>query len=161
MITRKQLKELLYYHPESGDFIWRVDQNRARAGTQAGTLDNGYIRIRIDGRKYRAHRLAVFYMTGKWPAQQVDHKDRTRSANHWVNLRDADGVQQNANKNLQRNNRAGERGVSAFKGKFRAVIYKAKKQRFLGYFKTKAEAAAAYQAAAKVQFGDFHYAPRL
>ena len=124
-------------------------------GTQAGTLDNGYIRIKIGKKKYRASRLAWLYMTGEHPKEQVDHQDVTRHHNEWDNLREAGGVQQNANKNTQRNNRSGYKGVSPFRNKFRAVIYKNKKQKLLGYFSTKAEAAAAYKAAAQSQFGEF------
>lgn len=156
MITQERLKELLYYHPETGDFVWLVKQGNRSAGVQAGCLDEkGYIRIKADGIKYKAHRLAWKYMTGKDPVNELDHRDRVRHHNHWGNLREADGVQQNANKNIQRNNVCGLRGVSQLKGRWRAVIYKAKKQKFLGYFKSKEDAAAAYHEAAKQHFGDF------
>ncbi len=155
MITQTDLKELLYYHPESGDFVWQIKVGRAAAGTQAGTMDNGYIRIKIGKKKYRASRLAWLYMTGVHPEKQIDHRNLSRHHNEWANLREADGVQQNANKRTQRNNRVGIRGVSLWKDKWRAVIYARKKRRFLGYFKTKVEAAAAYKAAAQIQFGEF------
>lgn len=155
MITQQRLKEVLYYHPKSGDFVWLIDSVRASVGEQAGTLDGGYIRIKIDGKKYRAHRLAWLYMMGEMPVDQVDHEDRVKHHNDWDNLREANGVQQNGNKDLQRNNTCGERGVSLWKGKWRAVIYKAKKQQFLGYFESKDDAAVAYRAAAKQHFGDF------
>jgi hypothetical protein len=156
MSTQERLKELIYYHPESGDFIWLVSQGRAQAGRQAGCLDEqGYVRIKIDGVKYKAHRLAWVYMTGQKPLAQIDHKNRVRHHNEWSNLREADGVQQNANKGVQRNNACGVRGVSLWKGRWRAVIYKSKKQKFLGYFGSKEDAAAAYREAAQQHFGDF------
>lgn len=155
MITQQRLKEVLYYHPESGDFVWLVGAGTVNVGEQAGTLDRGYIRIKIDGKKYRAHRLAQLYMTGEMPAEQVDHENRIKHHNEWTNLRPANGAQQNANKNLQRNNACGERGVSLWRGKWRAVIYKAKKQQFLGYFESKDAAALAYREAAQQHFGDF------
>lgn len=156
MITQERLKELLYYHPESGDLVWLVNQGRALAGMQAGTPDEkGYIRIKLDGIKYRAHRIAWFYVTGTWPSKEIDHRDLTKNNNVWSNLREADDVQQNANKLVQRNNACGQRGVSFWKGRWRAVLYMSKKQKFLGYFKSKEAAALAYLDAAHEHFGEF------
>jgi HNH endonuclease len=151
MITQERLKELLYYHPESGDFVWLVQHGRSTVGMQAGTLVKGYVRIGVDGEKIKAHRLAFLYMTGILPPQ-VDHENMVRHDNVWDNLREADGTQQNANKILQRNNKSGVRGVSRFQNRYwRAMI----KGKLVGYFKNKDDAAAAYQAAAQEHFGDF------
>lgn len=94
-------------------------------------------------------------MTGEDPPEQLDHEDRIKWHNDWDNIREADGAQQNANKDLQSNNTCGVRGISFWNGKWRAVIYKAKKQEFLGYFKSKEAAALAYHEAAQRQFGAF------
>jgi hypothetical protein len=54
----------------------------------AGRRDrNGYITIRVDQVGYRAHRLAVLYMTGQWPEHDVDHHNGQRDDNRWENLR--------------------------------------------------------------------------
>ena len=69
LVTAKRLKELLHYDPETGLFTRLITtSSRARAGMVAGSLHGeGYLSIRIDGRLYLVHRLAVFYMTGRWP----------------------------------------------------------------------------------------------
>src|SRR5215813_12141516 len=82
MLTHERLKELLSYDPKTGLFIWNS------RGAVAGTTDQeGYIQIHLDGKKYRAHRLAYLYMTGEMPTQILDHINRVRSDNRWGNLR--------------------------------------------------------------------------
>jgi hypothetical protein len=82
-LTAARLRELLNYEPATGIFRWRVRRTRkALAGTQAGYVqvslrskDTGYRRIRVDGRKYRAGRLAWLWMMGRWPRHNVGHEN--------------------------------------------------------------------------------------
>lgn len=54
--------------------------------------------IRIRGRLYYSARLAVFYVTGEWPKDEVDHIDRDPSNDRWVNIREATSSQNKYNK---------------------------------------------------------------
>jgi len=39
MISQERLKQVLYYHPESGDFVWLEKTSiRTRIGDQAGCV---------------------------------------------------------------------------------------------------------------------------
>lgn len=110
-----RIKALLSYDPETGLFTWLVTTGKAIAGSVAGTEnDQGYIIIGIEGRRYRANRLAWFFMKGKMPerSNDVDHENRNRSDNRWDNLRDATRTQNNQNAKVRTNNRSGIRGVS-------------------------------------------------
>jgi hypothetical protein len=76
--------------PETGQFLRTTARRGRPAGTQLGSLDaEGYRTIAIDGVLYKAHRLAVLYMTGGMPPSHlpVDHANRMRDDNRWSNLR--------------------------------------------------------------------------
>lgn len=101
-----------------------------------------------------AHVLAWFYMTGKWPLDELDHIDLDKSNNRWHNLRLATRSQNNTNKERYRNNTSGYKGISWYeKGKcWRAKIQKDRKQIHLGSFSRIEDAILAYKKAAK----EFH-----
>ena len=159
MITQERLKELLYYHPESGDFVWlslASKQSRVQIGSQAGTPCTGYTRITVDGELYLAHRLAFLYMTGKFPEADADHKDTDRGNCCWDNLREATRSQNIVNTRPRRNSVLGVKGVSTSGNKFRADIKESKaKFRYLGTFDTVEAASAAFMAAARERHGEF------
>jgi HNH endonuclease len=157
-ITRARLRELLDYNDETGEFRWRKRVSKpVRVGDVAGALEiNGYWKISIHGRQYRAHHLAWFYMTGKWRSGFIDHRDGNRSNNRWDNLRRATPSQNCANRRLPRNNRCGFKGVTRTKsGRWCASIHKQGRRYHLGIFSTPQEAHAAYVTAARKLFGEF------
>lgn len=157
------LKTLISYNPETGLFTWLVKRNsyggKVAPGAIAGTLADGYIRINLDQRIYRAHRLAWLFMTGSFPEKgfDIDHKNRVRSDNRWENLRLATRCQNNMNTVPSKANKSGVRGVSwnAEKRKWHARIKVEGKVVLLGNHSTIEEAAAARKAAEEKYFGEF------
>jgi len=156
-LTRARLRELLHYDPETGEFRWRKRRGgKIRPGDVAGTVPiDRYRKIAIDGRQYRAHRLAWFYRTGEWCPQVVDHRDGDPSNNRWSNLRRATWSQNNANRRPQRNKTCALKGVSRARRGFRATIHKNGQLHYLGTFRTPQEAHAAYAKAAPKLHGEF------
>jgi hypothetical protein len=156
-VTRARLRELLHYNPQTGEFRWRKRvKSSIQPGDIAGTLDNqGYRRIIIKGRIYRAHHLAWLYMRGKWCPLVIDHRDLEPSNNRWANLRRATRSQNGANRRRHRNNACGLKGVSRHQGKWCATICKLGRQHHLGIFSTPQAAHAAYLKAARKLFGEF------
>lgn len=152
-LTQERLKELLSYDPLTGVFLWRVSLRGrfARAGSVAGYPDqkDGYTLLCVDQKQCRAHRLAWFYMTGEWPAHQIDHIDLDKANNRFENLREATHKQNSHNRP--------KRGYTFDKRRsaFVAQIRIDGKHKHLGQFKTAAEAAAAYNAAAQIYHGEF------
>lgn len=153
-LTQARLKELLRYDPETGIFTWLVARpNGVTVGSLAGSIgDKGYLIIKVWGTPYKASRLAYLYMTGTFPAVFMDHENRVRSDNRWSNLRQATESQNCANRLVK--NQTGFKGVvyRASRDRFEAYLKKDGTRRFLGYFRTAAEAGAAYAAAAVETF---------
>lgn len=145
-ITAEQLRELLIYDPETGIFT-RND------GEPAGTTHaTGYIDIRVDGLKYRAHRLAWLYMTGSFPVGVVDHRDGARANNRWNNLRDVTQFVNMQNQRLPRaDSRSGLLGVTAHQGRWRASIKVDGRRIYLGTYQEPEEAQAAYLSAKRLR----------
>ena len=93
------LKGCLHYDPLTGVFTWKYTINRnAKKGQIAGRKNSGYIEISIDGVKYLAHRLAWYYMTGEWP-DVIDHDNRIKDDNRWVNLKNGSHASNSRNQN--------------------------------------------------------------
>lgn len=112
-VTQARLRELFEYSPDTGVFTRKVGVKGYAAGSVAGT-DNGhgYIRIRVDGVFYLAHRLAWLYVTGGWPNGEIDHRDRDRSNNRFENLRDVDRSTNLINTSCRASNVSGEKNVN-------------------------------------------------
>jgi hypothetical protein len=140
----------LAYDPTTGIFT--------RNGCVAGTVNGqGYVQIKLEGRAYLAQRLAWFAVTGEWPENDVDHRNRNKQDNRFVNLRKATGAQNLRNRGKQKNNTSGFKGVSwsAGRGAWLAMIHDGTKNKYLGYFATRENAAKAYDAAALEYHGEF------
>ena len=130
MITQQRLKEVLNYNPETGDFTWLNPTSfRVQVGDTAGyrhkTQDGKvYIQTSIDGVKHYGHRLAWFYMTGEFPAGQIDHINGDGTDNRWSNLRNVTHAANSKNQRLRSTNSSGVTGVhwSEDRGKWCASI---------------------------------------
>jgi hypothetical protein len=148
-LTHEALRQVLHYEPLTGVFTWMVrPSRRTRAGDVAGTLDkDGHRVIKYQGRFYFAHRLAVLYMTGRWPTGIVDHRDTDPDNNRWDNLRDTDQVTNMQNqRRAMSSSKSGVLGVHwcAIKQRWIASIRLASGRTIRRHHKAIAEGSAAY-----------------
>lgn len=164
-LTHDQLLEVLRYEPESGEFIWlRSISGRAKVGAKAGNVTftgskhrnrSPRWQIKIFGKSYYRSRLAWFYVKGKWPELEIDHKDVNSLNDRWENLREATGDQNRSNTKARTGTRFGLKGVLLNGNGFSAQISVGGKRKYLGRFDTPEAAHEAYVIAAKTARGEF------
>ena len=145
MVTIERVKEMCDYNPDTGVFVWRVSDRNRKAGTVAGCVAYRRRSLSIDNGRYPEHRLAWFYVHGKWPDGVIDHINGDWLDNRICNLRD---VSQAINMQNQRNARPGSKsgllGVRKNGNNWMAMIQLSKRQIYLGTFADKHEAHRAY-----------------
>lgn len=158
-----QLKELLDYSPDTGEFRWKVSRGAVvSAGDLAGnTQTGGYSQIKCRGHMYMAHRLAWLFTYGNWPKHHIDHKNGIRKDNRIANLRECSPTENGQNRNLGRKNTSGFFGVSFYKptSKWKAQIMLGGVKKHLGYYPTPEQAHQAYLEA-KAKLHTFQPIPR-
>lgn len=159
MLTQDRLKELFNYDSATGVFTRiKTTSSRAMKGFIAGSVSShGYLRIRIDGRVYFAHRLAWLYEFGEFPRGIMDHINGDRKDNRIINLRQASLSQNGFNRRMQSTNKSGVKGVSWSNrdNKWRAVIMHEGKSINVGYFTEKNAAADAIEKKRSELHGEF------
>lgn len=161
MITQEELKKLLHYDPETGIFTWvKTRGGFATAGQIAGSVREGggkhYVRILLDGKRTRAHRIAWMYVYGYFPAEEIDHINGNGLDNRIVNLRQVSHIENCRNRRKPKNNTTGVMGVYRDRntGGFMAQIRHEGRLNYLGSFPN-IESAALARKRAEIELG-FH-----
>jgi len=74
-LTQAELKRILNYDEKTGIFTWKVrNAHCVNIGDVAGTTTSyGKIHIKINEKKYYAHRLVWLYVHGEFPKKDVKH----------------------------------------------------------------------------------------
>jgi hypothetical protein len=113
-----------------------------KIGYVAGTTGKGYVRIRVGGELFLAHRLVFLYCFGSMPDEEVDHINGVRNDNRLVNLRQVSRAENSKNKKTPKNNTSGHAGVYFDKQakKWVAIIKVNRKNIYLGFYKEKKDA---------------------
>ncbi len=145
---------------KNGHLYWLVTLSpRAKAGSIAGCLDSrsGYVRVRVKGKLYLAHRIVWELLKGKIPEKmEIDHINHVRSDNRIDNLRVVDSTANSRNQKRHITNTSGVTGVCFVNAslKWRAQIRVKDSTIWLGDFTDKSVAVAARKKAEE-EFG-FH-----
>ena len=172
------LRKLLRYEPETGKLFWEkrnvgmfyaltekiavrncATWNAKFYGKEAlcAITDKGYMRGRLLGVLFMAHRVVWAINELEWPMDEIDHKDGNRSNNVILNLRPANRAQNCANVKSLSGSSSIYLGVykSSSGTRWCASIRSGSIRKHLGSYNTEKEAAIAYDAAAKIYHGDF------
>jgi hypothetical protein len=142
------IKEVLDYNQETGTFTWKVrTAQRIKIGDIAGSISKsatsfGYLRIKLFGKSYLAHRLAWLITYGSFPNGILDHIDGDKLNNSIKNLREVTRKENMQNTKLREDNTSGFNGVYFHqqRKKWVAYITEDNKMIYLGIFKNKEDA---------------------
>jgi hypothetical protein len=145
---------------------WKKDIYRhIKKGSEAGYLKPGrvkgkeYAAVRLNRKVYYVHRIIYYLITKKDPESHlIDHIDGNTLNNHIENLRLVTNKENQRNRTvINKNNTSGCTGVTWDKNKRKwlAQISVNNKNKYLGRYETKEEAASAYNEAALIYFGEF------
>lgn len=144
------------YDRAIGHFFWRVAPKFGiRVGDRAGYFDGRYWRLRWKRRNYKASRVAWLMVTGDWPKAQIDHINRNRLDDSFMNLREATNSENCCNRNVRIDNAVGISGIYVRNGRFVVSITKDGKKIFTRRFLTLDDAAKARVAAVQEHHGQF------
>ncbi len=146
MLTQQELKDILYYCPETGVFTWlkfsKYANKKSRGTAGHKHPKTGYVSITINGKFNAAHRLAWLYMTGSYPDNCIDHINGIKHDNSFKNLRDVDHATNCKNRKRYKSNVSGVSGVFIDKktGLWEVKFRHNNKKYYFGRYKTVEEA---------------------
>ena len=154
-LSVEYIRKLLDYNPETGRLFWKFrtpdmfpdnsaygpewacrSWNSRFAGKEAGYIDKekGYLKITIGRDTHYAHRLAWAIHYGRFPENDIDHKNGKKLENWIKNLRDVREAVNMQNQAKRRNNTSGVHGVYFQRGKWHAAFRANGRKIYVGSF---------------------------
>lgn len=133
------LRDKFTYDPETGKLYHnKTYSNYIQAGDVVGYLrKDGYLQCKVRSKAYLVHRICYYMHTGIQP-EFIDHINRNRSDNRFINFSSGSHADNMKNKSDYANNGTGERLIS-WHGRDKVYEVKIKidgKQHYLGRSKT-------------------------
>jgi hypothetical protein len=150
-LSQQELMNRLDYDSNTGKFTWKIKpSSKVNVGDPAGKLDKrGYVVIGINGKHYKAHRLAWLYVYGKWPDAIIDHINGITGDNRICNLRDVSHRTNCMNQICHRNGKLCGAVYVEGANKWESWARINGKRTYIKRFETEAEAHEAYLSAVK------------
>ena len=156
MLTQERAKSLLALE-EDGRLRW-IDhyQRPDLIGKLAGSRNQGYWRLAVDGVQYYACQIVWLIVYGYIPDVTIDHEDQDGYNDRPGNLRLSTKGQNAMNSRMNSRNTSGLKGVSmcSSTGQWRADIRVNGKSKNLGRYNSAQEAHLAWRSEAIKAFGE-------
>ena len=144
-LSIERCRELFELDYSTGELTRRVLTGpHTRIGDKVNTIGGeGYLIVSVSGRRYLVHRIVFAMVNNRWPSDLIDHCNSVRTDNRPSNLREATTKQNTRNRLRSKANTSGYDGVSwnTRLQKWAAQIWTGKRNKCLGYFTDKADAA--------------------
>jgi len=125
-LTQERVRELFDYDETTGILTRRVSAyKKNNAGSEVNTQDsNGYYQVMVDGWTRMVHRVIWCWYYGYDSEHRLDHRDRVKTNNRILNLREITPSCNAKNCGVPRTNKTGVKGVKwvESEGKFQANI---------------------------------------
>lgn len=151
-----------YFTYSNGVLYWKISPRyKIKIGDSAGnilrTKFGDRVIIGFNGKSYFRSRLIFLYHHGYLP-EIVDHEDRNPLNDKIENLRSANPLKNAHNRTPNKNSASKYKGVTLRPSKtspFQATIDFKHQRKYIGVFRTEAEAALAYNREAVRFYGEF------
>lgn len=146
------LRERFLYDAATGIITRRTNSSHGPIGSLAGWSDkHGYRNLSVNGKCFKAHRVAWAIHYGEHPVNVIDHINGIVDDNRIQNLRETTQSNNCKNQKLRITNSYGLKGLERkANGDWIATICSDGVRYYLGTFKTKEEGYAAYCGAARI-----------
>lgn len=170
-ISAEYAQSRFVYDSDTGKLFWKsrndlgrfsASWNARNAGQVAGHDLKTHICVVLDGKSYPAHHIAWLLYYGTHANSMIDHINGDGLDNRISNLRIATAQQNQQNRKVRVDSTTGYKGVRVGHVRkkdgvqtYRAVIRTPGGENLSWSFDTAEEAAAAYQEAARLYFGEF------
>lgn len=104
-------EDLKAYILENFSYHDGVITRKDRSNSNGCINPEGYLVLKIKGKRFLAHRIAWLLHYGDFPKAELDHINRDKLDNRIENLRESNRTEQNRNKDFKPNAITGIRGI--------------------------------------------------